>query len=290
MKKRTYLFLGLLGLCGLYGTCLIFLCREPKALEAMPRDLKPEVVPVWCFLTAIKNGDLALLRYCCTPQQDVEWAQFWKSGRNDEITPDRLESAAKMFTKHLGTVQPNDYQYRCAHDEILGDTVAVSKDRELMTFAVQLDGRRWRVRQFNGFSLEVRNDLAQEHLRAFGEVSQITMRRGKRSIVLDEPEAIKRIVDLVELTPKRPCGCMHGYESISFVTPKGTIEASICSHCFDLEWDGLLADYCMPSNLYSTFESSFKTDQEGEDVGPLPVEHAPEPESTKDTTSKPLPE
>ena len=52
-------------------------------------------------------------------------------------------------------------------------------------------------------------------------------------MVLTDPEAIRRLVSVIELVPKDPCLCGHT-QWVVFWRGDKKLEAMICEHCFDV--------------------------------------------------------
>lgn len=85
--------------------------------------------------------------------------------------------------------------------------------------------------------------------------TKVTLRQtvpdeGVKQVALTEPGAIRRMTDTISLMPKLPCECKH-YDSAVFETRRGTIQVSLCDHCFD--FNGIT--YHMPPDFYMLFMS-----------------------------------
>lgn len=89
----------------------------------------------------------------------------------------------------------------------------------------------------------------------FRDATQVTFTHREnsgqlRSVTIANPPEVKRITDSIELVPKAPCLCAHVDQAV-FTTPKGTITASICDHCFD--YNSLT--YAMPDEFWRLFQA-----------------------------------
>lgn len=88
-------------------------------------------------------------------------------------------------------------------------------------------------------------------------VSTVTLERyvealERRRLVVTDRATIDALLELARFETKDVCKCAHT-ERISFATDSGPIEASLCSHCFDVADAGRVAYYAMTPEFYAEF-------------------------------------
>lgn len=109
-----------------------------------------------------------------------------------------------------------------------------------------------------------RGARAPEALSEPSRVSSATLERDlldsgeKRRLVVSDRKTIDSLLALARFETKNPCACAH-LESIAFATDRGTIDVSLCRHCFDVAEKGSVTYYSMTPEFYAEFQRLLET-------------------------------